>query len=193
MTRLPPPDRSSWSDQTRNLLGGMPEPGGETEDQSNATRGGAPNILMTISHHPTLLEPFLGFTATLAMRGELTRRDSEILALRAAWNCASPFEWGHHVLYARAAGLTEEEIEWIADRPGAEALAAKDQLLLRAADQLHEQKTIEDATWEALAEEFTSAQLVELTFVVGNYTMLSMVANATGVPLEPDLPGMPSR
>jgi len=41
--------------------------------------------------------------------------------------------------------------------------------------------------------EFESAQLVELPFVVGNYTMLSMVANATDVPLEPDLPLMPSR
>jgi alkylhydroperoxidase family enzyme len=193
MNRLPAPDRGSWSEQTRKLLGGMPDPGGAAGDQSNATRGGAPNILLTISHHPNLLEPFLGFTATLGMRGVLTRRDSEILALRAAWNCNSPFEWGHHVLYARAAGVSEAEIEGIADGAEVLALAERDRLLMRAADQLHDCQTIDDPTWKALSAEFDSAQLVELTFVVGNYTMLSMVANATGVPLEPDLPPMPAR
>lgn len=193
MTRLPAPDRSAWSEQTRKLLGGMPEPGVDSADQSIATSSDAPNILLTISHHPTLLEPFLGFTATLALRGVLTRRDSEMLALRAAWNCNSPFEWGHHVLYARAAGLSEEEIEWIADGPEAEGWGARDRMLLHAADQLHERKTIDDPTWKALAAEFENAQLVELPFVVGNYTMLSMVANATEVPLEPDLPLMPDR
>jgi hypothetical protein len=34
-----------------------------------------------------LLPPFLAFTATIAMRGVLTRRDSELLALRASINC----------------------------------------------------------------------------------------------------------
>jgi 4-carboxymuconolactone decarboxylase len=193
MKRLPAPDRSTWSEQTRNLLGDMPEPGVDSADQSEAMSGGAPNILLTISHHPRLLVPFLGFTATLALRGVLTRRDSEILALRAAWNCNSPFEWGHHVLYGRAAGLSEEEIERIADGPEVEGWGARDRLLLRAADQLHERKTIDDPTWKALTAEFENAQLVELPFVVGNYTMLSMVANATDVPLEPDLPLMPDR
>ena len=87
----------------------------------------------------------------------------------------------------------EEEIERIAEGPRAKGLTGRDQLLLRAADQLHEQKTIDDPTWKALVAEFESAQLVELAFVVGNYTMLSMVANATGVPLEPGLPPMPAR
>ena len=59
-------------------------------------------------------EPFLRFAAVLAAQGVLPRRASELLALRAAWNCRSAFEWGHHVLYARAAGLGDEEIERVA-------------------------------------------------------------------------------
>ena len=34
-------------------------------------------------------------------------------------------------------------------------------------------------------------KIVEIVFVVGNYTMLSMVANATGVPIEQRLSEMP--
>lgn len=192
MARLPSPDRSQWSEQARAVFKDRIEPG--TSHPSDARQeGGPPNILWTISHHPALLEPFLGFAATLAIRGVLTRRDSEILALRAAWNCSSAFEWGHHVEFALAAGMSDEEIANIAVGPNVESWSPHDRLLILAADQLHERHTIDPETWRALADELSPAQLVELTFVVGNYTMLSMVANATEVPLEPGLPAMPPR
>ena len=56
---------------------------------------------------------------------------------------------------------------------------------MRAADQLHAGQQIEDDVWQGLAGEWNDAQLVEIPFVVGQYTMLSMVANSTGVELEP--------
>jgi 4-carboxymuconolactone decarboxylase len=150
-----------------------------------------PNILATIAHHPALLEPFLGFASALALRGVLARRDSELLALRAAWNCQSAFEWGHHALYALGAGLSEEEIERVASGPEASGWSGPDGLLLRAADELHARQDWTAETWRRLAERFEPAALVEIAFVVGQYTMLSMVANATGVPLEADLPKLP--
>ena len=85
------------------------------------------------------------------------------------------------------------EIANIAVGPDVESWSPHDRLLILAADQLHERHTIDPETWRALADELSPAQLIELTFVVGNYTMLSMVANATEVPLEPGLPAMPPR
>jgi hypothetical protein len=41
-------------------------------------------------------------------------------------------------------------------------------------------------------KEWGNAQLVEIPLVVGHYTMLSMLANASGVPLEPGLPPLPA-
>jgi alkylhydroperoxidase family enzyme len=149
-----------------------------------------PNMLRAIAHHPRLLEPFLGFAAALA-RGELPRRESELLALRAAWNCRSEFEWGHHALYARAAGLSDAEIAAVASGPGAPGWSDADRELLRAADELHAQQSIGEATWAALASRWNAAQLVEIAFVVGQYTMLSMVAGALAVPLEDGLPQLP--
>jgi len=60
-----------------------------------------------------------------------------------------------------------------------------------AADELHTRQDFSDATWSKLRERWSDAELVEIPFVVGHYTMLSMVANATGVPLEPGLPALP--
>jgi hypothetical protein len=50
-------------------------------------------------------------------------------------------------------------------------------LLIAAADELHASTSISYSTWTELAENFTPAELVEAIYVVGQYTMLSMVAN----------------
>ena len=149
-------------------------------------------ILRTLAHDEPLLAPFLGWAAALAGRGALARRDSELLALRTAERSRSAYEWGHHSEYARAAGLSEAEIARAAVGPEADGWSERDRLLLRAADELHAEQRLGDTTWAALRAQFNDAQLVEIPLVVGHYTMLSMLANATGVPLEPGLPALPS-
>ena len=79
----------------------------------NVLGEGAPRILGTVAKHPHLLEPMLKFSSALAA-GVLPRRASEILALRAAWNCRSDFEWGHHTRYGLDAGLTQVEVDRLA-------------------------------------------------------------------------------
>jgi alkylhydroperoxidase family enzyme len=142
-----------------------------------AREGESPPITLTaLAHCEALLAPFLGWAAALALNGVLSKRDHEILALRAAHNCGSEFEWVEHSRFARAAGLTEEEVHRVAIGATVD-WNHKDQLLIRAADELHENSTIESATWSGLAQYLSTAQLVEATYVVGQYTMLSMVAN----------------
>ena len=149
-------------------------------------------ILRTLAYDEPLLAPFLGWAAALAGRGALARRDSELLALRAAALSRSTYEWGHHSEYARSAGLSEAEIARAATGAEAEGWSEHDRLLLRAADELHAAQRLEEATWNGLRAMFSDAQLVEIPLVVGHYTMLSMLANATGVPLEAGLPALPS-
>lgn len=191
-SRVRPLPAAEWSPEVREVLGG-------TYDRVAALEGAAPsenpktlNILRTIAHHPKLLAPFLGFATALAQEGALSRRDSELLALRASWNCQSEFEWGHHGVYARAAGLTEAEILMIAEGPGAKGWSEEDRALLQAADQLHSSQQITDEVWKRLAARFSETQLVEIPFVVGQYTMLSMVANSTGVELEAGYEALPA-
>jgi alkylhydroperoxidase family enzyme len=189
--RLAPVTDAALDPKTRSILGGTVGPVASLEGGSPKKAGGPLNILRTVAHHPHLLEPFLGFAATLATRGVLPRRESELLALRAAWNCGSAFEWGHHVIYARAAGLEESEIARVATGPTSAEWPERDRLLLEVADQLHAGQDVSEQTWRRMRESFEDAQLVEIPFVVGIYTMLSMVAKSTGVALEDDLPPLP--
>ena len=158
--------------------------------EPDAMPEGAPRILGTVKKHPHLFEPMLGFSAALA-NGALTRRASEILALRAAWNCRSAFEWAHHARYGLDAGLSAEEIDRLAGGAPEDGWSESEAALVRAADELHAGQDISDATWARLAQDFDEGQLVEIPFVVGQYTLLSMVAKATGVPVDPALPRFP--
>jgi 4-carboxymuconolactone decarboxylase len=135
-----------------------------------------------LARQPDLLSPFLGWAAALALNGVLSHRDHELLALRAASNCGSAFEWIEHAEYARAAGLTDAEIAAVAQTLDDGAWTEAERSLLRAADELHRDHDVADSTWAVLAEHYDAAALVEILFVVGQYTMLSMVANAAGIP-----------
>ncbi len=189
--RIRPLPADEWSPELRQLLGATHESVSQLTGEESGSNSKTLNILLTIAHHTTLLGPFLGFASALAQQGTLSRRDSELLALRAAWNCRSDFEWGHHVAFARVAGLGDTEIARIVVGPDAPQWSESDRALLRAADQLHARQQIEDDVWQQLAAECSEAQLVEIPFVVGQYTMLSMVANATGVELEEEYEPLP--
>ena len=162
------------------------------KDMGGDPQNPPPRILGTVAKHPHLLEPMLKFSSALA-GGVLPRRASEILALRAAWNCASDFEWAHHVGYGLDAGLEPEEIARLAGGDADEGWAREDAALVRAADELHAEQDIQDSTWSILAQTWDEGQLIEIPFVVGQYTMLSMVAKSTGVPIDPGKPRLPDR
>jgi alkylhydroperoxidase family enzyme len=187
--RVAPLPPEQWSPETRTTLESTVHRVSELEGREPAR---PLPILTVIARHPTLLGPFIDFTGTVAARGVLARRDSELLALRVAWRCQSEFEWGHHVLYARSAGVSDDEIARVSRPDLSSGWTPRDRALLSAADELHASQHLSDATWSALAQQWNEAQLVEIPFVVGQYTMLSMVAESLGVPVEPELPKLPA-
>jgi hypothetical protein len=62
----------------------------------------------------------------------------------------------------------------------AAALALQGPLAKRADDELHGTHTISDATSGVLTDHLGPAALAEIPFVVGQYTMLSLVVNTLG-------------
>src|SRR5207302_412512 len=108
-------------------------------------------------------------------------RDREILILRIGWLCRAEYEWGQHVLIGKAAGLTDDEIERITRGPDAPGWDPFEAALLRATDELHEDSFVSDGTWKTLAERYSTEQLMDVVFTVGQYTLVSMALNSFGV------------
>ena len=167
--RLPPPPRHDLPSDVADLVDLATPPGGKP-----------PPTVSVLAHQPALLAPFLAWAAALALRGVLPRRDHEILALRTARLLGSTFEWDEHVRFALDAGLTDDEIEQIKAGASEHHWTAHEGDLLRAADELLTDHNISDDAWVSLAEHYAPAALIEIPYVVGQYAMLSLVANVIG-------------
>ena len=174
MTRLPVPGPGELRPDIEQLVAAIAPPGRDPA-----------KTMAVLGRQPDLLSPFLGWAAALALNGVLSNRAHELLALRAAHNCRSEFEWVEHAEYARAAGLTDAEIDAAAQPIADHAWADADCALLGAADELHATQNVSDETWNSLAAHYDAPALVEILFVVGQYTMLSMFANAAGIDASP--------
>lgn len=179
--RIPPLPREGRDPRTEELLASLRRPDGSEL-----------NIFATLAHHPRLLKRWSAFGGVLLYGGRLTDRDRELLILRTAWHCKAHYEWGQHVGIALAAGLSDQEIERVADGPDAAGWSPEDATLLRAADELHADSRIGDATWAALAERFDEQQLIEVCMVVGQYHLVAFTLSSLGVEGEDGgLPAMP--
>jgi alkylhydroperoxidase family enzyme len=153
--------------------------------------GPAVNIFRTFVRHPKLLKRWLVFGNHVLFKSTLPPREREILILRTGWRCTAEYEWGQHVLIGRAVGLTDEDIERIAAGPDAPGWDPFEATLMRAVDELHDDHIVGDETWRALGERYSTQQLMDLVFTVGQYTMVSMALNTFGVQLDPGVPGFP--
>jgi hypothetical protein len=80
--------------------------------------------------------------------------------------------------------LTDDDISRITEGADADGWQEHDALLLRAVDELYHEAFISDATWRELATMYSTQQLMDLVFTVGQYTLVSMALNTFGVPLD---------
>jgi alkylhydroperoxidase family enzyme len=156
-------------------------------------KGRVLNIFRTLAHHPKLLTRWLVFGNHVLAKSSLPARERELVILRIGWLCRAGYEWGQHVLIGRASGLSDAEIERIADGPDAAGWSDFDRTLLRATDELWEDAFVSDETWRALARRYSIEQLMDLVFTVGQYNLVSMALNSFGVQPDEGLPALPVR
>ena len=179
--RIAPLPAAQWAPGDAEILGSLGR-GEQTID-----------VFKTCLQHRALCRAWMPFTRyILSEEPALSRRERELLILRASWNSNADYDWAHHVPAAQRAGLSDAEILRVSKGPDAPGWSASDRLWLRAADELHKDQFITDATWQGLKQaKFSDQQLVDAIFTVGQYTMVSMFLNSAGVQLEAGLKGLP--
>jgi AhpD family alkylhydroperoxidase len=158
-----------------------------------ATGGGPPNVFTTLARHRRLFRRWLRFAGALMPGGRLPRAETELVILRVAHNSHCDYEWRHHEVLGALAGLSADEIERVREGPGAAGWSHRQQLLVRAADELHAQRTLPDALWAELRPLYSDAELIELCMLAGHYEMLAMTLNALRVQPDPLPAGRPPR
>ena len=162
-------------------------------DMLDPTRSGRPvaSVYRTFAQHPQLYPPRQHLSEYIRLGSTLTARTREMLILRIGWLCQSEYEWSNHEPGGRRAGMTDDEIRGITKGPDAPVWDRVDAAILRAADELHRDNTISDATWTALGKHYNTQQLMDVVITTVGYRMVSMALNTLGVQLEADDRGFP--
>jgi 4-carboxymuconolactone decarboxylase len=163
------------------------ELGPEQEEVLKPFRPRVFNIFRTLARAPKALDRFNQWGGyVLSRRNDLSERQREIVILRTGFLCKSGYEWTQHVVIGKRCGLSDDEIARI--KQGASAgWDAADAALIRAADELHAEQFVSDATWAALTAHFSEKQCMDVVFTAAQYTQVSMMLNSFGVQLDEGL------
>jgi 4-carboxymuconolactone decarboxylase len=146
-------------------------------------RGELRGPLRAALHRPELADKWQQLGEILRYRTSLPPRLSELAILVTARHCNCQLEWYIHEIMAQKAGLEPAIIEdirsgrWPSDAD-AEALAIFDY-----ANELNRHKRVDSATYGRVLDRWDVVGVVELTALIGYYTMVAMTLNAHEIPL----------
>lgn len=179
--RIAPIEPANWTPAQRALIAPQTRPDGT-----------AFNLYKTMLNHPTLYTPRSRFGSYLQRDSLLDPETRELAIMRTAHNIHAPYEWAHHVEYAKTAGLSDAQIAAIATGPSASVWSPRQRAVLTAADELRREAFISDATWSQLAAYYGMKERIEIVYTVGGYTMTGLAINSFGIQTEPGYPVMPN-
>jgi alkylhydroperoxidase family enzyme len=174
--RIPLRDLASMAAEDRTIV------------EKNAMNGQVFNIFKVLAHHPQLVKRWTPFAGHVLAKQTLSFRDRELLILRIGWLNQAEYEFAQHELIAKRGGLTDADIARLKEGPKAKGWNEKEAALLQLADDLHENSVASDATWATLAKSYSTEQLMDAVFTVGQYNLVSWALNSFGVPLDDFLP-----
>jgi alkylhydroperoxidase family enzyme len=171
--RVPPLLPHEWPEAHRPMLKAVHE------------QGQVYNNIGTLARHSSAFERVMAWGQHVMQRSTLGTRERELLILRTGWLCQCQYVWKQHtVIGRRDAQLSTAEIDLVRDGPQAAGWSQEDRLLLQAADELHADHFITDATWSGLSATRSTEQMMDIIFATGTYAMMSSVMNSLGVQLD---------
>jgi 4-carboxymuconolactone decarboxylase len=144
-------------------------------------------VLKTFAHHPRLADLFSQFNIHLLLTNSVPVRQRQIAIMRTAWICQATYMWSSHLRTSMGFGLEPElfaPLQVGADDP---YFSDFERVIIRATEELVNDRRISDASWTALAAEWDQQQLLDFMFTVGAYVLTAGVMRSTGVEREPEL------
>ena len=146
-------------------------------------RGRVQGPLRAALHNPELADRWQALGELLRYRTALPPRLSEIAILITARHCDSPFEWYAHRKEAEKIGIEPDLIEAIRAKNRPQGMGEDESIVHDYSLELNRTRSVTDATHARALERFGERAVVELTALVGYYTMVAMTLNAHEIPL----------
>jgi alkylhydroperoxidase family enzyme len=154
------------------------------KDVLDDMRGKPLNVHQLMANHPQLLKAWWNYRNYSVNGGDLEQRDCELVILRVAVKMRCWYEWASHVDRGQLSGLSLAEIERVLNGSEAAAWSERDATLLKAVDELIDERSISADTQKKLADYFTPNQVMDVIAIQGMYVTLSCMINTWGLELD---------
>lgn len=157
-------------------------------DEVRARGIAVPNLYRVLGNAPPMLRAWLDVAWPLRLHAQTSRRIRELLILRGAQVSGARYEWVHHVEMARAAGVTQAQVDALARWERSALFGAEERAVLRLADEVTRGPGASAACIDALGRNgFGNAEIVELTLTASFYVCVSRFLQSMDVELEEGL------
>jgi 4-carboxymuconolactone decarboxylase len=154
-------------------------------DIAAGPRGSVPPPLQIWLKSPALAEHAQRLGAFARFGTSLPPRLSELAILMTARHWTAQFEWYHHEVFARKAGLDPDIIAAIADRRIPSFANADEQAVHDFCSVFYRTHSVDDTTYAKAVAQLGEKGVVELVAIMGYYAFISMTLNVFEVPVPP--------
>ncbi len=170
MTRMPLADADEQPEHIRQLL----------------TRPGALDVLRLLANAPNVFESWAQMAGGLFDSPTFTPRMREVIILRVGHLQDSPYELAQHVIFARAAGLTDQEIDALLGKGDLDAagFSGDERTVIDTVTELCTTRRLRDDSFATAQALLGVEALTELLMIVSCYYGLALVLNAADLDID---------
>ncbi|MBI1172903.1 carboxymuconolactone decarboxylase family protein [bacterium] len=143
------------------------------------------NVYRVMAHHPALLRAWSAFRNHVVLQTTLGPARSEVVILRTGLRLEAEYEWAHHVVRGRAAGLSDARIRTLRGAP--EAMTPEDAVLARAVDALLDAALVPEALQAEVTALVGVNGLFDVIATVGLYRILASIVKSFDTPIDADI------
>jgi len=158
------------------------------ESIAGGPRGGVRGPFNALLRSPELADRAQSLGEYLRFRSSLPAPLNELAILITARYWSAQYEWHAHSQLAAKAGVEAATIAAIAQGKRPLGMKEDEAAVYTFCTELHEEKSVSDATYKAVLDRFGERGVVDLVGVSGYYTLVSMVLNVDRAPLPEGVP-----
>ena len=149
------------------------------------SRGKLINLYRLLLHTPEVAGAWMEFNNSIRFNAGIEERLRELAILRIAILNGSDYVYGIHSSgMAQQAGITQAEIDAVADWRASGLFAPRERALLAYVDAMTRDIEVPDEVFAALRGHFDERRVVEITVLVGCYNMHTRVMRALRLDVE---------
>ena len=168
MPRIPYPDPATLPDADREFLQNLPQL----------------NISRMLAASPSMFRPLTRLFSAYLNEGVLDPELREIVILRTGHLRASEYEVVNHQRAAAVIGMSEERIYALEPGNSLDLFTAEERRVIAFVDEVVTDGAASQETFNQVAKFMDAAELMELTIVIGVYTLVSQVCATFEIELE---------